>query len=240
MVSIKGVTFFSPLDSQVCTISHPENSLVILQKQLLPDNMPHLSFHLYHRSHQQPRGLVKEAKILEILLNTTMDYGNEPRTSDPLTITKEVWQLSNLLFTYYTQKIETYSVDQLLLYLVNQIVQVNTAPLCIDPAFSTVVKFMEENVFQKLSSDDFCRALHFSPASLNRLCRKCAKKSVMALFREIKCRKAENLLVESSLSILEISSTLGFRNGSHFTTTFKKINGVSPLKWRKTRKGVSK
>ena len=54
----------------------------------------------------------------------------------------------------------------------------------------------------------------------------------MRYLREIKIERAKTLLLTTEKSILEISILLGFHDQSHFTNTFKKFVGVSPLKFR--------
>ena len=44
--------------------------------------------------------------------------------------------------------------------------------------------------------------------------------------------RAENLLHQDKLSIAEISYQLGFTSQSHFTTTFRKMTGVTPKYYR--------
>lgn len=50
---------------------------------------------------------------------------------------------------------------------------------------------------------------------------------------DIRIRKALDLLRMSDMSVMEICLETGFNNVSHFTRMFKKITGVSPMKYRK-------
>lgn len=47
-----------------------------------------------------------------------------------------------------------------------------------------------------------------------------------------KIEKAENLLLNTDLSISEISDRLGFTYQRYFSTIFKKIKGISPSQFR--------
>lgn len=53
---------------------------------------------------------------------------------------------------------------------------------------------------------------------------------------EIKMKKAENLLLNSSLNIAEISYEIGFSDPKYFSKVFKKIYGKSPKKYKKSIK----
>ena len=48
----------------------------------------------------------------------------------------------------------------------------------------------------------------------------------------VRIREAERLLEITSLNIEEIASECGFDNYSHFFRMFKRINKLSPNKWR--------
>jgi AraC-like DNA-binding protein len=45
-------------------------------------------------------------------------------------------------------------------------------------------------------------------------------------------QRAERLLRESALAIVEIALTVGFQTQAHFTTVFKKFTGCPPHQWR--------
>lgn len=52
----------------------------------------------------------------------------------------------------------------------------------------------------------------------------------------IKIGRAQQLIRETSLSLLDISAMLGFKSQSHFTLVFKKIVGHTPARWRASSK----
>ncbi|MEJ0003655.1 MAG: AraC family transcriptional regulator [Pararobbsia sp.] len=45
-------------------------------------------------------------------------------------------------------------------------------------------------------------------------------------------KRAEELLRQSTMTLIEISLTVGFQNQAHFTTVFKRIVGETPYQWR--------
>jgi AraC-like DNA-binding protein len=45
-------------------------------------------------------------------------------------------------------------------------------------------------------------------------------------------RRAEELLRNSRMAIVEIALTVGFRTQAHFTTVFKRFSGCTPRQWR--------
>ena len=52
----------------------------------------------------------------------------------------------------------------------------------------------------------------------------------------VRCRidEARALLAARTASIADISRSVGFRTSSHFTTTFRRITGVTPGAYRRT------
>lgn len=48
-------------------------------------------------------------------------------------------------------------------------------------------------------------------------------------------QRAEWLLRESALAIVEIALTVGFQTQAHFTAVFKKITGCPPHQWRSAK-----
>lgn len=57
-----------------------------------------------------------------------------------------------------------------------------------------------------------------------------------AFVLKMKIARAQQLLKETSLAILDISNMLGFRDQSYFTLAFKKVVGDTPTRWRMLRK----
>lgn len=50
---------------------------------------------------------------------------------------------------------------------------------------------------------------------------------------ECRHRKAREMLEKTKVSMEEVARRCGFVNSSHLSTTFKQIEGVSPLAYRK-------
>ena len=54
----------------------------------------------------------------------------------------------------------------------------------------------------------------------------------------IRMKKACLLLLETKLSVTEIAYETGFNDSNYFGDVFKRIKGVSPLKYRKNREYI--
>ena len=58
-------------------------------------------------------------------------------------------------------------------------------------------------------------------------------------FLQLKINKAKDLLVSTSLSVIEIAMITGFESQFYFSKFFKKQMGMSPLKLREFSRGNS-
>ncbi|MEH7313803.1 helix-turn-helix domain-containing protein, partial [Priestia megaterium] len=73
------------------------------------------------------------------------------------------------------------------------------------------------------------------PNYLSKIFKKEVGKSVSQYIQEQRIEEAKKLLQLSNYTISEISTLLNFHDQSYFTTTFKKILGVTPKQYRNTQ-----
>ncbi|SEL67802.1 transcriptional regulator, AraC family [Aquimarina amphilecti] len=60
------------------------------------------------------------------------------------------------------------------------------------------------------------------------------RKTIFEFATELRMEKAKQLLLYSKKPIYEISELVGYKNSTHFTAAFKKIEGTTPKKYRST------
>lgn len=233
MVLIQSVNYYNHKNLSERTISHSGLSLIILKQGVLTKNDSSLSFLLQKNDGKGLKFVDKETGALEILINFTFLFWNQSECSIPLRVTKELQQITQLLFTYYIHGKLNYPVDKVIFFLVERIIKLNSDVLNGNHSFLTLIKFMEDSVYESLRVSDFCSAMHLSEASLNRLCHKHTGTTMMRLFRKIQCWEAERLMSESSLTIQEISLKLGYKDSKSFSTMYRRNEGISPMEKRK-------
>lgn len=56
--------------------------------------------------------------------------------------------------------------------------------------------------------------------------------SVGEFSRSQKIKHAKNLLRNTELSVYQIAEEIGYKNATHFTAAFKRLEGIAPLKFR--------
>lgn len=97
--------------------------------------------------------------------------------------------------------------------------------------------------FQKLIAEhyrtlklpkDYAELLYITPNHLNALCKDIIGLSAGELIREQVILEAKRLLINMNLSVADIANELNFSDHSYFIKFFKKHEGVTPEKFRKS------
>lgn len=97
-----------------------------------------------------------------------------------------------------------------------------------DPRFLVAKAFIENNIDSKISIGQVASECCLSSKQLNRIFHKETGNSVSDYINLSKINSAKKLLMESNLSIKEISFATGFENTSSFIPFFKKHCSVTP------------
>ena len=101
-------------------------------------------------------------------------------------------------------------------------------------SFSRAVNELSlEPSFLLYSVADLCERLNYSRVQLNRLFKKDFGCTPHEYLVKTKLRYASSLLINSSISISEIASKVGFSNLSQFNANFKREFGTTPGSYRK-------
>lgn len=98
------------------------------------------------------------------------------------------------------------------------------------------IDFISLNLSQKLSIDDICQFTGFSTSHFHRIFKAFTGESLYAYLNRIRVEKAASILLTRELSLLEISSLVGFEDPSTFARAFKKRFNYSASQWLKFKK----
>ena len=102
-----------------------------------------------------------------------------------------------------------------------------------DAAFMRSLAMIHERYADKLTIDDLAREAKLSKSTyMRRFLYVCKMPPAEYLTRK-RIEVAENMLKNSTASIMEIAEKTGFYDAAHLSKTFKKINGIAPLEYRK-------
>jgi AraC-like DNA-binding protein len=96
-----------------------------------------------------------------------------------------------------------------------------------------VIDFIQSNYGNKISLDDLTKTAYISKFHFLRLFKRHTGVSPYEYLINYRINKAKELLKNSELLIREISDTVGFFDYNNFIREFKKIVGITPLKYKK-------
>lgn len=103
------------------------------------------------------------------------------------------------------------------------------APL---PEIARIKDFIERNYASKIGLDDIAGAVSCSKYHLCRLFKQGTGGTIVDYLIARRIERAKELLKDEALSVKRISGMVGYSDPNYFTWTFKKAEGVSPIRWR--------
>ena len=112
----------------------------------------------------------------------------------------------------------------------------NSLQFAADIRVKTVISTMESSLTDRLSLNTLSAKVNLSPARLQQLFKLETGRSPMQYLKELRLRKAEDLLQTTFHSIKEIAFLCGATDVSHFVRDFKKHCGLTPSGFRSARK----
>ncbi|PEE73423.1 hypothetical protein COM81_28730 [Priestia megaterium] len=99
---------------------------------------------------------------------------------------------------------------------------------------SEIVRYINNHYMDLLTLHSLSKQFHISPYYLSRIYKKGTGFSFVEYLNQVRINEAQKLLKTTSLSVTSIAEKVGYENPTHFGRVFKKVTGISPLKYRKT------
>lgn len=90
------------------------------------------------------------------------------------------------------------------------------------------IEAMETHISDPLELSDLANMVTLSERQLNRLFAGQMKQSTMAFYKDLRLKKARDLVARSSLSITDIALATGFGGSAHFAHAFRSRYATSP------------
>jgi len=104
-------------------------------------------------------------------------------------------------------------------------------------SLEAVLEFMQDNLTEPLRLEDFAAQAGMSVSHFSDRFRAQTGQSPMAYFIHLRMRLASRLLDLSDKPIKAVAVEAGYRDPYYFSRVFKKSMGMSPEKYRETKKG---
>ena len=95
------------------------------------------------------------------------------------------------------------------------------------------INLVHQQFKENLSLKEYAALLHITPNHLNKLVKGETGKTASEIIKEITILEAKVLLLQTQMTISEISAELGFDDASYFSRFFKNETHSSPLNYRK-------
>lgn len=116
-------------------------------------------------------------------------------------------------------------------YVTKQSNEETTAPAINDKIFE-VVQYLNSNYTEKITLTQLSERFFISRYYLSHTFKKVTGFTILNFIQNLRIMKAQQLLCDTDLKIIEIADLVGFTNVSSFGKTFKAITGYSPKSYR--------
>lgn len=145
---------------------------------------------------------------------------------------------------YENNKLDNFSTviqEAMLLEMFWQIIRLLPTEVDSDDIFKNAekVKFQkrlellfQQHIYESLSLQQMATCLHMTPRTLNNHCHQFLNVSPVRAFMKSKMEHAMKMILQTDMSIKEISEYLGFTNPYHFSTVFKRTYFTAPTLMR--------
>lgn len=91
-----------------------------------------------------------------------------------------------------------------------------------------IIELMEANIAEPLTLSELSRYAGLSRRHIERLFQSNLGRSPARYYLEIRLERARNLLIQSSMPVVEVAVACGFVSASHFSKCFREMYGRSP------------
>ena len=98
---------------------------------------------------------------------------------------------------------------------------------------SKAIEYMNEYYNSNITIAEICKNIYLSPCHFQRIFKKQMDQTPYNYLMELRVSKAKEKLLKYDISIEEIARMCGFVSTAHFSSVFKRMEGVSPTYYRK-------
>ncbi len=126
-------------------------------------------------------------------------------------------------------------IELLLIELIRRNSRVATK---VEPSISTsmteqsvveqIFDYMEENIQSKITLNQIALKIGYSVPRMCSIFKRATGHSIMAYFNKMRIYKAKELMAKTDMSIKQISEFLDFDTVQYFSSSFRKVTGMSP------------
>ncbi len=104
-----------------------------------------------------------------------------------------------------------------------------------NPVVEEIVEYLRQDCAEVGSLEEVSRKFYIDKYYLSRLFKERTGFTVNEYIAIQRIRKAQLLMEDTELKVEEVARTVGYKNVSYFVRTFKKYEGLTPLRYRKMK-----
>lgn len=105
----------------------------------------------------------------------------------------------------------------------------------LQPKLSEAVALMEANIEEPLATDDIAGLVGISRRQLERQFKQYLGSVPSRYYLELRLQRARQLLLDTNHSIVQVGLMCGFSSGSHFSTAYGALFGITPREERQRK-----
>ena len=98
------------------------------------------------------------------------------------------------------------------------------------------MEYVKQNRHRKIQLEELAKLTHFNKAYLSRIFKKETGETLSSFIMRMRVEEAQKLLLETDMSLAQISSLVGFEDQSYFTKAFKAVAAITPGQLRAVHK----
>lgn len=97
----------------------------------------------------------------------------------------------------------------------------------------TIIDFLQQHMHEKIMIPELATLINVSPEYFCRFFKQHTGVTAIEYLHQLRIEQAVNLLLNTDLSVLDVSLQVGFDDQSYFSKKFKTLKGLTPAKFRK-------
>ena len=108
--------------------------------------------------------------------------------------------------------------------------------------FIPVLQYIDKNFHAHIANSDLSAIMYLSPTYFGRIFKEGTGESFTAYLTRVRIQRSKELLCYENFRLTDIAQLVGFEDQSYFSRVFKRMEGVSPRRYRElnSKKGTEK
>ncbi len=133
----------------------------------------------------------------------------------------------------YSKYLMKLYISELILYLHQYKYAPSESPKHMNTVIQEVTKYIFEHYAEDLSLDVLSKEFNFSDCYLSRKFKSETGVSINQYINSVRISRARDLLKQPFSSITQVATLCGYNDSNYFAEVFKKMTGITPLKFSK-------